>query len=138
VIEPPEVDGTPIGGRDARGDLPSTLTLTVFFPSASCSDADVARGKAHRRAARTLLMRMVREHAMVRHARAVGVRLRFGAPVLAGSEPPARFDHVVGRLDASVARGEPGHFRADFFYGVDAVATVSIPVHTEAPAPGAV
>ncbi|MFO7544064.1 MAG: hypothetical protein R6W77_01055 [Trueperaceae bacterium] len=115
---------------EARGDLPSTLTLTVFFPSGSCSDADVASGKAYRRAARALLMRIVREHALLRHARTAGVRLRFGAPVLGGKEPRARFDHVVGRLDGSVARGEPGRFRADFFRGVDAVGTVSIAVHT--------
>lgn len=115
---------------EVHGDLPSMLTLTVFFPSGSCSDADLASGKAHRRAARALLMRIVREHALLRHARAAGVRLRFGAPVLDRQEPPARFDHVVGRLDGRVARGEPGRFRADFYRGEDAVGTASIAVMT--------
>lgn len=133
--EPDEPDGTE---RGTHGDLPSFLTLTVFFRPETCSDADVASGRAHLRAARALLMRIVREHALLRHARTTGIRLSFDDPVLTGRQPPDRFDHVVCRLDGSVARGEPGRFQADFYLGVDAVAAVSIDVRTGATSNGVV
>lgn len=116
---------------------PAMLTLTVFYPSGSCSPEDAASGAAQLRAARVLLMRLMREHALLRHARSAGVRLRFDPPELADALPLGRFDHAVGRLEAHVARGVSGRFEARFYRGVDETCRVSIGVRPQEPRPGA-
>lgn len=108
--------------------LPAALTLTVFLPPDACCDEAVADGRAHRRVARRLLLRILREHELLRRARAGGLRVRPGRPKLHGVAGDGRFDHVVGRLDTRLIRGRPGRFQASFHRGVDQVARVTITV----------